>query len=166
MTIQRYFVILITILFITGCVKEKGKDIHSLCPDFTVLYFNGSGWTGSELRITILYPDTISIYEKKSIPVSFMRQAKYQISKIEIDSLFQDILALSKFNLGNRYGFKPGKAYDAPGSFIKYRVCNCSDSTDLAPPVEDDAPREIFTLISRVYRIALNHDSIIGHLAK
>jgi len=150
----------IIILSITNC-ERKVDIIDHLCPDFMVYYYSGSGWTGSQFKVNILYPDTLVIYEKQYNPLSLERRSKYTINKNEIDSLFQDIISLKDIKLKDYYGFGPNKPTDLPSKFIKYNLCNCADSAALYSPNENEVPIELLKFMGRIMTIVNNHDTLI-----
>jgi hypothetical protein len=156
---HRLIILLLLSFLITNCEK-KVDTIDHLCPDFKVYYFSGSGWTGSQFRVSIQYPDTLLIYERQYNPLSLERKSKYTINKNEIDSLFRDIIILKDIKLKNYYGFGPNKPTDLPSTFLKYNLCNRIDSSTLYSPDVNEVPIELLKFIGRIRIIVNNHDTI------
>ena len=155
-------IIILIVAALMSCTKEDKKEITHLCPDFMIYYTQGSGWTGWRFEVNIMYPDTLSIHNRIDHPAYNQRSAVYKMDANEVDSLFEDVRNLSRIKLGN-YGFGPDKPTDLPTTFIKYKLCGCSDSAGIYVPLEDEVPVELYTLTGRVMTIVMNHDPVIGH---
>ena len=155
--------LLVTILITTVicCKKDTKDDFNNLCSDFMIHYYTGSGWTGWRFEVDIFYPDTLTIFDQHIYPIFNERRAKYIIDKSEIDSIFLDLNKIKYIKL-EEYGFGPNKPTDLPATFIKYRLCNCSDSGGYYVPDKNEVPVELYSLMGTVMGIVINHDSIIG----
>jgi len=151
---------IIIFLLVQSCNKERDKVFDSLCPDFMIYYFTRSGWTGWQYKVNIHYPDSLTIYVRHYIPMSLERKAEYLINNNEIDSLFRNLQILKDIGLKDYYGFGPNKPTDLPTTFIKYKLCNCTDSASLYFPNENEVPNALYDLMGLITRIVINHDTI------
>jgi hypothetical protein len=150
------------IVVLLSCEK-KSNNWTNLCTDFEIKYNQGSGWTGWKFNTTISYPDSLIIYEGEYIPSQIERTSKYLIDKNEMDTLFQDLQKIKNINLTDYYGFGPNEPTDLPTTFFKFKNCNTLDSALIYCPDENEVPNELLTLLGRINRIVINHDTLLNN---
>lgn len=149
----------ILVLF-SACQKEDIKTIPGMCSDFLLYYSSGSGWTGNLFEITVLYPDTLRIYDRKMFYEYSERSVEYFLSSGEIDTLLADLRKLINIDLVN-YGFGPDKPTDQGTVGVKYRICTYADSCCIYVPDEGEVPDELYTLTGHIVQFAGNHDPVL-----
>jgi hypothetical protein len=150
------------LIFLLLSCEKRSEDWTSLGPDFLIKYIEGSGWTGQQFSTTIVYPDSLIINEREYIPSPKERTSKYLIVQNEMDSLFQDLQKLKYINLKDYYGFGPNKPTDLPTLYFKYQNCGQIDSALIYSPDENEVPMELLTLLGRINRIIITHDTLIN----
>jgi len=153
-----FSIAILIILFLLGC--ERSIDDNTICSDLCIYYNQESSWTGWKYNITILYPDTLVIYEREVSPSVQEKLSTYLINKSEIDTISLYLNELSKINLADYYGFGPGKPTDLPITFLKYTYCSVRDSCSIYYPVENEVPTIVKQLLSMINRIVIVQDDM------
>lgn len=151
--------IILTVL-LTSCEKRT-DDWTNLSNDFKIVYNTGSGWTGWQFNTMITYPDSLLIYEKHYFPVLKERTSKYLIDKLEMDSLLLCIQKIKRINLTS-YGFGPNKPTDYPVTFFKYINYGSTDSASIYLPEENEVPKDLLTLLSKINRLIITSDTLLN----
>ena len=79
-----------------------------------------------------------------------------------MDTLFEDLQKIKNINLTDYYGFGPNKPTDLPTTFFKYTNCSTKDSSCIYCPDENEVPKELTTLLGRINKIVINHDTLLS----